>query len=390
MRPETNPVCLLIADDLTGACDTGVQFARRGWSCEVQFELSTNTSSQVNVVAYNTNSRNDDLSDSRRKIKAIAESHSGRKTGALFKKIDSTMRGNVGEEIAAALEYFHCECAIIAPAYPEMHRTVQDGVLESADCSGAERIDIPQLLAQQGIASEQIVSIKPGVQNPATLAFTLNTDIANGARLVVVDSISQDDLRAVVTTGTKLGRRILWVGSAGLAIALADHLGQTEAAQATLQAQDASVVFCIGSTHPVTVRQKAMLMTAADVVEIEAESKNIKAARQAVREKRHLVVIVERGKATEFSVREVFCCLEGLPLAAIVFTGGDTGMLVCKVLGVQTIQLRHEIVPGLPWGTLCGGAFPGLSIASKSGGFGNDDALLRSADFFASPRKELR
>jgi uncharacterized protein YgbK (DUF1537 family) len=390
MRPETNPVCLLIADDLTGACDTGVQFARRGWSCEVQFELSTNTSSQVNVVAYNTNSRNDDLSDSRRKIKAIAESHSGRKTGALFKKIDSTMRGNVGEEIAAALEYFHCECAIIAPAYPEMHRTVQDGVLESTDCSGAERIDIPQLLAQQGIASEQIVSIKPGVQNPATLAFTLNTDIANGARLVVVDSISQDDLRAVVTTGTKLGRRILWVGSAGLAIALADHLGQTEAAQATLQAQDASVVFCIGSTHPVTVRQKAMLMTAADVVEIEAESKNIKAARQAVREKRHLVVIVERGKATEFSVREVFCCLEGLPLAAIVFTGGDTGMLVCKVLGVQTIQLRHEIVPGLPWGTLCGGAFPGLSIASKSGGFGNDDALLRSAEFFASPRKELR
>jgi uncharacterized protein YgbK (DUF1537 family) len=131
-------------------------------------------------------------------------------------------------------------------------------------------------------------------------------------------------------------------------------------------------------------------MAASGAVEIEAKSKNIKLARQTVRDQRHLVVIIERGPATEFSVREVFCSLEGLPLAGIVFTGGDTGMLVCKVLGAQTIQLKGEIVPGLPWGTLCGGAFPRLPIAGKSGGFGNDDALLRFADFVASPRKELR
>jgi len=390
MSPDTNPVCLLIADDLTGACDTGVQFVRRGLSCEVQFDLSRTASSRADVVAYNTNSRSDNLADSRRKIQAIADHCSGLKTSLLFKKIDSTMRGNVGEEIAAALEHFHSECAIIAPAYPAMRRTVQDGVLEWTDCSGAERIDILRLLAKQGMASEQIVSVKPAGQDHATLASALNSDIANEAKLIVVDSGSQDDLRTLVAAGTKLRRRILWVGSAGLGIALADHLGNTEVKQTTPQAQDASVVFCIGSTHPVTARQKAALMGALDVIEIEAESKNIKVARQTVREKRHLVVIIERSQAAEFSVREVFCCLEGLPLAGIVFTGGDTGTLVCKVLGVQTIQLRDEIAPGLPWGTLCGGAFPNLPIASKSGGFGNDDALLRSADLFSSPRKELR
>jgi uncharacterized protein YgbK (DUF1537 family) len=355
MSHSIHPACLLIADDLTGVCDTGVQFVRRGLSCEVQFDLSTNRSSRADVVAYNTNSRNDNLSDSRRKIEAIAERYAGRDTGLLFKKIDSTMRGNVGEEIAAALEHFQCESAIIAPAYPAMLRTIQGGVLEWTDCSGAERIDIPQMLVRQGMASEQIVSIKPEGQNPATLAFTLNTDIANGAKLIVVDSVSQDNLRTLVAAGTKLGRRILWVGSAGLGIALAHHLRKTEVKQTMPQTQDASVVFCIGSTHPVTVRQKAMLMAASDAVEIEAESKNIKIARQTVREKRYLVVIIERDKATEFSVREVFCCLEGLQLAGIVFTGGDTGMLVCKVLGAHTIQLRDEIVPGLPWGTLRGG-----------------------------------
>ncbi len=195
MSPHTNPACLLIADDLTGACDTGVQFARRGLSCEVQFELSTPPSSRVDVVAYNTNSRNDNLFDSRRKIKAIAERYSGHDTRLLFKKIDSTMRGNVGEEITAALEHFHCECAIIAPAFPSMRRTIHDGVLEWTDCSGVGQVDIPKLLEQQGMASEQIVSIKPEGQDPAALASALNTDIANGAKLIVVDSVSQDDLR---------------------------------------------------------------------------------------------------------------------------------------------------------------------------------------------------
>ena len=146
MSPNTNPACLLIADDLTGACDTGVQFARRGLSCEVQFALSRTALSRTDVVGYSTSSRCDNVADSRLKIQAIADRYSGLEGGIIFKKIDSTMRGNVGEELAAALEHFQSECAIIAPAYPAMQRTVQHGVLEWTNCSGAERIDISQLL----------------------------------------------------------------------------------------------------------------------------------------------------------------------------------------------------------------------------------------------------
>ena len=73
--------------------------------------------------------------------------------------------------------------------------------------------------------------------------------------------------------------------------------------------------------------------------------------------------------------------------AALFLSGGDTASLVCRAIGAQRIELCAEIVPGVPRGILRGGMFDGLSVVTKSGGFGDPDALICVADFFACPNQ---
>jgi uncharacterized protein YgbK (DUF1537 family) len=87
------------------------------------------------------------------------------------------------------------------------------------------------------------------------------------------------------------------------------------------------------------------------------------------------------------SVKQVRELLAGAPAAALVLSGGDTASLVCRAAGVRRIELCDEIVPGVPRGILRGGEFDGASVATKSGGFGDRDALIRIADYYSCPNR---
>lgn len=376
--------CLLIADDLTGACDTAVQFVRRGLSSRVELKLSGRRAPTMSrVVAFNTNSRNDDVVGSRRKIEEAADRCSHLRANIVFKKIDSTLRGNVGEEIATALRMFNCVAAIVAPAFPSMHRFVHDGILHWVDCSGGGEIDIRCLLAKQGLSRENLALLKPEGRTVVKFAADLDRQIRDGKHLLVVDCDSQRDLCLAVASGLKLSRSLLWVGSAGLGMAVADHIAQPQNRKPVPVTTDAPLIFAIGSTHPATARQKRKLLDATQSVEVEPGPETIETARHALGTQHHLIVSIEEGRRSESSLRQFFAGLEGIPVAAIFLTGGDTGALVCDAIAAHSIDLRDEIAPGFPWGILCGGMFHGLQVASKAGSFGDEDALLRCAEFFA-------
>ena len=89
--------CLLIADDLTGACDAGVQFALHGLRVRVPLSPADRYG-QTDVLAISTESRDTGLGAFHEALGRL----SPLRPGILFKKIDSTLRGNVGPEVAAA------------------------------------------------------------------------------------------------------------------------------------------------------------------------------------------------------------------------------------------------------------------------------------------------
>jgi uncharacterized protein YgbK (DUF1537 family) len=60
----------------------------------------------------------------------------------------------------------------------------------------------------------------------------------------------------------------------------------------------------------------------------------------------------------------------------LILTGGQTARLVCSALAVERIDLVGEVLPGIPIGHLRGGAWDGVLVVTKAGGFGGPTTLL--------------
>ena len=383
--PSISVECILVADDLTGACDTGVQFVRRGLSCRVQLAPPKHPAVPVaDILAFNTNSRGDLPGHCERKIEKLAIACSGSKANVVFKKVDSTLRGNVGQEIGAALRAFHCDAAIIAPAYPAMGRVVREGSLHWTDDSGSGQVEICRLLAEHGVCPEKLALIDPKNREFDSFVSELDAYLAHGKQFIVVNGESDDELGLLVAAARRLRRRFLWAGSAGLGGALADAIGKPQSNEPVFARKEAPIIFVIGSTHSATLRQRRTLQARMNAVEVVPAPDAITTARRTLSDRRHLVLSIDDGNLDVQLLHDFLAELKSLPVAAIFFTGGDTGASLCHAISAGAIDLRGEISEGFPWGTFVEGMFSGLPMACKSGGFGDSDALVCCARFFSS------
>jgi uncharacterized protein YgbK (DUF1537 family) len=369
LAPSVSPAleCLLLADDLTGACDAAVHFAMRGHRTAAAVSLDCAVR-EARVWAVNTESR--DLGPAaieRLMAKASATLPIGPAT-VIFKKIDSTLRGNAGMETMSALKAFACDLAVFTPALPAQGRTVEGGNLRVFSAEFAP-IELAGWLRAQGM--ENCAHVRAGAMAGA---------VDGGARVLSFDAASDGDLDRMVVEALALGRRILWAGSAGLAAALARALPSGRAPIQAAARVHGPVLFAIGSNHAATVAQQRALAAARPVARMTCAQASAESIALALGGGSHVWLHIPRGQVSRRTVREL---LAGLPAAALALSGGDTASLVCRALGVERIDLQHEIVSGIPRGALDGGELDGMAVATKSGGFGAPDALIKVADFFA-------
>jgi uncharacterized protein YgbK (DUF1537 family) len=359
--------CLLVADDLTGACDAAVYFAMRGIRPAVVLTARGGSAAGARVVAISTESRDLAPDDIRRAMFAAAAEFPGECAARVFKKIDSTMRGNTGVEIAAALEAFHCDAAVVCPAFPQVHRVVEWGRLMVRNAPEFTPIDVAgRLRVQAGLACSHV--------RPESVAAML----LEGARMVSVEANCDLDLDGIAAAILPMGRRILWAGSGGLASALARGSGG-DCAPAAASARSGPALFCIGSDHGATLAQQVALLAERCAVLFDPGGATRESIGGALAVGKHVVLRIPRGAVSMDQVRGL---ISGVAAAALVLSGGDTASLVCRAVGVQRIELCDEIVAGVPRGVLQGGVFDGVGVATKSGGFGDRDTLIQVADYF--------
>lgn len=191
---------IILADDLTGACDTAVAFPGA-------VVVVREPPPPAEVLAYSTNSRNDCPEEAASKVAALCARLPP--AAILFKKVDSMMRGNVAAEVAAVPR----RPGLVCPAFPEQGRTVIDGRSLPAN------VDLRALFA--GIAG-----------------------------VTVVDASTTGDLKNLAALALAQDPAPLLVGSAGLARAIGGEPRRCGGC-----AGSATPVLCVGSTHEATLRQ---------------------------------------------------------------------------------------------------------------------------------------
>ena len=120
----------IIADDLTGANDTALQFQKRGVNTNIILDYNeiTQTSTEMGVWAASTESRNIDAETACQRVEEAVHSIStSLNIEHFYKKIDSTMRGNIGPETLRMVEVLDMDAAVVIPAFPSEGRITVGG-----------------------------------------------------------------------------------------------------------------------------------------------------------------------------------------------------------------------------------------------------------------------
>lgn len=410
-----------IADDLTGANDLALQFAKRGIEAQVQLTFRSEAE-KGDVVVVDSDSRDLVGKEAYEKVAALARELAALHPACVYKKIDSTLRGDWATEVLAADDAFQPELVVIAPAYPAIGRTTVSGhhllggtPLECTEIGLAPKTPvkesyIPAILGAAAPARLlSLIDYRIMQQGAAAVRQAVDGALAAGRRWLVFDITVEADFDTLLQA--MQGRaQILWVGSAGLADHLPAFYGWRGAEERRVAGREGPVLVCAGSVSHVTQTQTAELARQPDVATVELDIARIlemPAALDAIcarlrmqlaagrdvlltaaRSDDDVARAVAAGKRLGLAQKEVservaqiFAAVTSrLDLAALgglVLTGGDTGVHVCRSIGADAIRVLAEVEPGVPLGKLAGAAEP-LLLVTKAGAFGTPDVFEKA------------
>jgi uncharacterized protein YgbK (DUF1537 family) len=326
---------LAIADDLTGALEVGAQFAGRGFASLVVTRPDVVAMDDFSVLVIDTETRHLPPSEAYEVVSKTATCWRQQKPGLVYKKTDSTLRGNIAAEFRALLDVFPERSLIYAPAYPAMGRTVRDGQLYVG-----------------GEPAHRTVFGKDPMDPVRTNDIRM---LMEGIPVKVMDGEIDADITAAAQGIAEGAERLLAAGPAALAAALADQI-RVPRSSVKLFPRISRCLVVNGSLHPASAAQVAFAKS-----------------RGCFDRGWRLFDDDPGGAGPERAVlvgKRVSDLLSAVPGEALIVFGGDTAYGIHRALGAQPFEPHSEILPGVPLSRSAG-----LYWITKAGGFGEIDAL---------------
>ena len=427
---------IIIADDLTGANDTALQYFSSGIPAKIiidsNYDISKDETNNIEVFAYSTESRNlnkeealNNIVETTKKIKQDINSVN------FYKKIDSTLRGNVGIELVALLEIFKKDAAIIAPAYIEENRTTIGGYqllngipIERTQAALDPKAPIsesyiPNILKKdinpQLFELISSINFDKVAKGAGPISLKIKELIQKGKKIIVADAMSNVDLEQISLAINKSGFDILATGSAGLAKAINkiqnnDNLYKKP--QHIKNCPNHPRLIISGSATQLAKKQiqKMVDEKSCMCVNLEAEDiiENKKEFLDLILEKlsQNIDVIVHSSYISGEEINKNENIKDNLVDAGIsksefadmiteylsdlvaqinekqefilIMIGGETSFKSLKKINSKYLQIVDAILPAIP---LCIDSNGKITV-TKSGNFGNANTLIEIIDYF--------
>jgi uncharacterized protein YgbK (DUF1537 family) len=415
---------LIIADDLSGAADCAIAFASAGLRTVVTLDPGHDTG-QADVIALDTDTRR--LSPAEAARRSVAAGRALMTDGQrLYKKIDSTLRGNWAAEVAGLQAL--AGLAIVAPAFPATGRTTLDGrvwvngqALESTDTWQLEHAgqcaDLDGMLQAVGLRTARL-SLALVRGDAAALAEYIGHCARGDCQALIVDAETGDDLRRLARATLPLGDALFWVGSGGLAREIAGLIAPLASPAQPIDLPtepQGPILVLVGSLSAVSERQCALLGERAGLHPLTVAPDILREGprhpawahwQQRVGDclARGDDLLLRMGRDQTFDPAEgaqLSTALAALvhphfhQVGGLIATGGETARAMLVAVGIGSLRLQCEIEAGVAFGSPVAsrdGHRPG--IITKAGAFGSEHALyaawrhLRGAGETAASRDD--
>ncbi len=384
---------LILADDLTGAADC----AARCWHAGLPATILLGTPAPPlpsGAVAFTSDSRHLPAAQAARRVREAITPLQSLSDVIWYKKIDSTLRGNLGSELDAMLALLTpaeaSPCAVVSPAFPAQGRGLADGYLV---CSHVppRSVHLPTLLTQQTrrpVAAIPLSDVRAGVSH---LAERLAAAQATGVQLLVVDALEDSDLRAVLAASRQAVPHALLCGSAGLVAVLAEAQAEKVPGEARVSepVSSGAALIVVGSGSEMAHRQIDVLRRRSDtrVIEVRSESSAEAIGAEAGAWSGHLALHLPKptpGTALEGPAARALAAhlatvalavMKRMQPALLILVGGDTAMQVLDRLHVQRLTVVRELLPGMPLVRGIHTAGRGPLLVLKAGNHGDEETL---------------
>ena len=370
---------LIVADDLTGACDAAAPFVHYGRRATVRCDLVQHNTRSPDVLSVCTQSRADEARVAGKKVARVGTAWYQHANDYFIKKIDSTLKGNVASEIEAMLNCLPAEIAIVAPAFPEQGRTLRNGVLHVHGAAEGE-INLPELLKQQtSLAVKQLR--RDQLRMFVADCRIRGTPTTVGQKQVCVcDALDPADMDCIAEIVAQLGSRALTVGSSGITQRLAQKWAGGQIDQVPTNTAVKAFIVVAGSRQPATLRQIQHLVSTRDGGCLSIEnSADIDAIRPG---RGPLVIQIPCEIPEHHALVELPNRLNAIGPVRLLLTGGDTAQWLFDVSEAESVTVLGEFETGIPFGEIRGGKLDGFPVITKAGGFGTLDTLTSAYDRF--------
>jgi len=418
----------IIADDLTGANDTGVQFSKKGYNTIVSIlDESENIiiPDKTDVLVIDTETREvTDANIVRQRLSKALEKLNFSDKDIFYKKVDSTLRGCIGAELEELMNVLEKDICIFTPSFPYHQRITIGGYLivkgrplglskyYSGDLEAGEASFIPFLLKHQTslpIARIDFIDVTKGQE---VIFKKLNKLYQEENKIIIVDATEEVHLKDIFNSINRFEGSVLYAGSAGLANYFPESYNKNRSLEFNMEKNKGHVLIVGGSRNPITKSQITHLKGEIDFFDLNIDIEQILSNRKTILEHyltdsisvikngQHLVICTDPlyndkeninkklMQKHNLSFRELELVIRKFlgeltaeivrnsPARNIILTGGDIALGVCSALGIKNLHIVDELLPGIPLSTANLKNF-NLKIVTKAGGFGEKDTLSK-------------
>lgn len=418
--------CVVIADDLTGANATGVLLKKMNYEAYTvmnteRIELSTLT--DCDCVLYPTDSRGIEPKMAYNRVYNVCSLLKGDGVKVYSKRIDSTLRGNLGSETDAMLDCLGDDyIAVAAPCFPSSGRIVAGGYmlvgglpLHKTDIAIDPKTpvkisEVAVLFDEQSRYKVSSIQLKDLMHGKHYLAELMNQCVLSGSRIIVLDCITQEDLDLIADAVITSGFKVIAVDPGVFTATLARKL-----ITPSQKKEKSKILAVVGSVNPNTTAQMKELWLSQRTYNVFVNTRELlesKGRREAEISRVAEEILNECGRNAvctvtgdgiypenridfkpymeryNCSMDEVTGMINGA-FAEITYrifkaeptfrglytSGGDVTVAVCERFDTAGLSLKDEVLPLAAYGQFLKGEFEGVHIITKGGSQGGRDAI---------------
>ena len=410
---------IVIADDLTGSNATCSLFKKIGLRAASILKLQGDINYDVDVISYSTASRGLDKEEAYKKVSEAIKILKNKDVLVYNKRIDSTLRGNIGTEINAMLDNLEDDrIAVVVPSYPDSGRIVVNktmlvnGVLlENSDAGKDPKTPIKtscvESLIQKGIKYSSTYFTLSDIEQPIEEIVKKIQEAIKKSRVLIFDAVNNEDI-------IKISKAII---HSDIDIVTVDPGPFTLYYSKELQKKnhlEKKILMVIGSVTATTKKQIEYILQEEDIFLVKMKVEDFFEKETCLKEIERVIAYIKKGiasydlflvttspigdeKKTDLqklaenlntTVEEISKIIANTLTETVVkilketekfegvySSGGDITIALLEKLKAIGVEIREEVIPLAAYGRIIGGDFPNLKLVSKGGMVGDEKTI---------------